>query len=171
MDAKLKVTNTILNELKKGYAIEVGILGEKAREIHLIENEDGELVEPKRAVTNAYIGAVHEYGCVSRNIPERSFLRVPLESRFPMLLRANIKSMLEYLSAGRFREWLVSMGLKAEDIVSEAFETSGWGTWKALKASTIRHRKKGKEYNAPMPLLDTGQLSRSIASRVVSNED
>lgn len=171
MKAKFAVTNTILKELKKGFIVEVGIMGEQAAAIHKVRNDDDELVEPKKPVTNAFIGAVHEYGCVSRNIPARSFLRMPLESRMPLVLKASADSLVEYLAKGRLREWLVQLGAKAEKIVNEAFHTSGWGTWKALKASTIRHRKKGKEYNAPMPLLDTGQLSASISSRVVSNED
>lgn len=171
MEAKFQVINTIIKELNKGYILEVGIMGEKASQIHKVQNEDGELVTPKEPLTNAFIGAVHEYGSISRNIPARSFLRMPLESRFGMMVKANLKSLVEYLANGRFRQWLEKAGLKAENIVQEAFHSSGWGSWKPLKPSTLRHRKKGHNGEAPLPLLDTGQLSASISSRVVTNED
>lgn len=168
MEAKFTVTNRIIKELEKGYVIEVGIMGEQAAAVHKEEDEKGNLVMPKRPLTNAFLGAIHEYGSVERNIPARSFLRMPLESRFPLIIRANAKSLVEYLAQGRFKEWLIKLGLKAENIVNEAFNTSGWGMWPALKQSTVRRRKKGKKYNNPLPLLDTGQLSSSISSRVVN---
>ena len=171
MEAKFKVINTVISELEKGYVIEVGILGEQASSIHKVENEKGELVMPKQPLTNAFIGAVHEYGSISRNIPERSFLRTPLASRVPLLIKANVDTLVQYLATGRFKKWLEGMAIKAENVVREAFHTSGWGSWKDLKPATIRRRKKGKNGGSPLPLLDTGQLSDSITSRVVTNED
>ena len=170
MIAKFKGINTILKELGKGYAINVGIMGSKADDIHKIKNEKGEWVEPKEPLTNGFIGAIHEFGSVSRNIPARSFLRFPLRIGLPTKLRLNQKGMVNALLQGTFKNWLTKLGFACEEIVDHAFESSGDGSWKPLKASTIRARKK-KGADKFLPLIDTGQLRRSISSEVVVDED
>ena len=66
-DTKLRM---ISDELKKKFTVRVGVLGsDNAR------TEDNE--------TNASIGASHEFGTMDGKIPERSFLRFPLQEKLP----------------------------------------------------------------------------------------
>lgn len=141
----------IKGALEDSLKTRVGILGEKANEAH------GE------GVTNGYIGAVHEFGSVSRGIPPRSFLRMPLELKIWEWIKKNKDRYKEMLEAGSLRKWYVALGLRAEEIIDEAFTTRGFGKWQALKPRTVK--RKGSD----MPLIDTGQLRASITSQVLDD--
>lgn len=162
MIAKFDGINKIIKELDKGYAINVGIMGEKANKEH--DSESG--------LTNAFIGAVHEFGSISHNIPARSFLRMPLRTKLPDILKLHTTGMIKSILENRFPRWLQNLAMACENVVQDAFDTSGFGTWQPLKPSTLRHRKKSKiAGEKPLPLVDTGQLRSSISSEVVVNEN
>lgn len=165
MEARFKNIDTIIKELDKGLVLEVGIMGEKASEVHKVKNEKGELVSPQKPLTNAFIGAVHEYGSVSRGIPARSFLRMPIRMKLASVLQKAGLFFVDMVKKGKYAQWLGNLGLELEDVIYEAFHSRGFGQWQALKPQTIK--RKGSD----MPLLDTGQLSASISSRVVMYED
>ncbi len=129
----------------------VGILGDKANEAH------GE------GMTNVEIGSIHEFGSVSRGIPPRSFLRVPLEMKIWEWIKKNKDRYKEMLEAGTLRKWYVALGFAAEKIVDDAFTSRGFGKWLPLKPRTIK--AKGSD----MPLIDTGQLRASISSQVLDD--
>lgn len=172
MIAKFDGINKIIKELDKGYAINVGIMGEQATTVHKVKNEDGELVTPKQPLTNAFIGAVHEFGSISHNIPARSFLRMPLRTKLPEILKLHSMGMIRSILENRFPRWLQNLAMACENVVQDAFDTSGFGTWQPLKPATLRHRKKSKiAGEKPLPLVDTGQLRSSISSEVVVNEN
>jgi len=83
---------------------------------------------------------------------------------------------------GKAVYYLKRVGVAAENIVQEAFETAGWGTWAANAYATILAKAKGNIFKRKQqaasdvfeggrhtsPLIDTGQLRRAIASRVVT---
>ena len=66
----------------------------------------------------------------------------------------------ELIAEGDTKTLLARLGLFAETLVQRAFETSGFGQWPALQSSTVKAK------GSSAPLIDTGQLRRSISSEV-----
>ena len=145
----LSKLHTFVNGISKNYIVKVGIMGAKAGEDH-------------GGINNASIGAVHEFGSTNHEIPGRSFLRMPLFMKTTEILESVKKNSLMPIALGNFRQVLVNLGIACENIIDTAFNTSGFGTWKKLKARTIS-KKIGQN---PMPLINTSQLRRSIMSQV-----
>lgn len=111
--------------------------------------------------TNSSIGYQHEFGI---GHPRRSFLRVPLidnlkayvekSSAFDKDVLANI------LKEGTLRPWVEILATIGEKIVSDAFDSGGFGKWPAWK-------QPGYQNNTGQILVDTQQLRNSISSEVV----
>lgn len=137
--------------LKAGTYARVGVVGDTAA-------RTGE----SYAMTNAEIGLINEVGSMERNIPARSWLRLPLWLK-EKELAAYVKSppIMKLLLAGKVTEALKLIGIFGETIVQGAFETRGYGQWEPNAPSTID--RKGSS----APLIDTRQLSRSVTSDVV----
>lgn len=98
------------------------------------------------------VGAVHEFGSPSRNIPQRSFLRSTVQSN-----RRNYKNLFKKLSKqivdGKLdkKRALGVVGLKVQADVQE-------------KITDIKQPKlKSREGN---PLVDTGHLRQSITYQI-----
>jgi hypothetical protein len=146
----------------KGSQIHVGVLGSHAG----ARNDDS-------AKTNADIGAKHEYGSKSEHIPRRSFLEMPMVTHFGKFLQKQAVEMLEIMNASGAKGFLRGVAIIAEQTIDAAFETSGWGIWP--KNGPLYYWMKyyqakannPKEKPNPKPLIDTGQLRASIASRIV----
>ena len=143
--------DNIKRAMKNKYVAYVGILGSKATEEH--ENSD---------YTNAQIGAVHEFGSISNNIPARSFIRMPLEAEMGKWIAKEGKRYFNDAVNGNLQHFFTRVGLKAEEIIQDAFVTRGFGQWAENKPATIA--RKGSS----MPLIDTGALRASISSEVVN---
>jgi hypothetical protein len=110
------------------------------------------------SMTNAEIGYEHEFGNPSNNLPERSFLRMPLIFN----LRGNLnKDWSKTIQSYGFTTALKQLGVIAEGTIQKAFATGGFGFWEPLRPATIA--RKGSS----AILIDTSQLRRSISSRVV----
>lgn len=139
--------------LQGKYVTRVGILGEKASEIH---NETDK--------TNAEIGAIHELGLVA-HIPERSFLRMPLETKLGQWIENNLDIYEKCLKKGSMKQWFEAVGFAAEKIIDDAFATGGFGSWARLSPVTVA--MKGGRLQI---LVDTGQLRSSITSAVYERE-
>lgn len=137
--------------LQSKYVTRVGILGNKASEIH---NDTDK--------TNAEIGAIHELGLLA-HVPERSFLRMPLEEKLGQWIEDNLDIYRNCLKKGDMKQWHQAVGFAAEKIINEAFETGGFGSWPPLSRTTIALR--GGLASAKI-LVDTGQLRASITSAV-----
>lgn len=134
--------------------VRVGIFGNK----NARKDETGD----NKGQTNAEIGFQHEFG--TNKIPKRSFLRSPIFQHSEDILKMVVKSgALKKLGTGKPVEFFTDLGIACESIVIEAFNSAGWGEWPANSPATIK-RKKGSQ-----PLIDTGQLRRSIASEVVAS--
>lgn len=112
--------------------------------------------------SNATIGAAHEFGTSS--LPARSFLRVPISDNLDKYLeRAGAfdqEVVKTILKEGSLVAFLRKVGIVAEAIVADAFDTGGFGKWKALSPATIA-RKKNNQI-----LVETQQLRNSITSEV-----
>ncbi len=136
-------------EMKKRYAARVGVLGQKAN------RNSGEK-------TNADIGLVHEMGSLSRKIPRRSFLEMPLTLKMPEYAKRFGADLMKAIDEGNLRPAFTRLGIKGEQVVQLAFASRGFGVWPANAPSTIA--RKGSS----QPLIDTAQLRRSITSDVVT---
>lgn len=143
----LKNLANSLAKVKQG-RVQVGIFGAKNG-----RTDNG-------GTTNAEVGAVMEFGSVSEHIPHRSFLRMPITQKSEAIFKAAAQGFSQLMIAGKAKEFLVRIGVEAENAILEAFRTRGWGSWKPNAPMTIK--LKGSD----SPLIDTGQLRRSIASRV-----
>jgi phage gpG-like protein len=161
------------------YHIQVGIFGNKdaRNEVATKISKSGKRSHVKVAkttagVTNAEIGFVHEMGSKTRNIPRRSFLWLTFDRKGPVL-EAMLKDIMKGLfnpttagaaqttrDEGKIREGLKKIALQAENLVQMAFQTGGFGWWAPLQPGTIKAKGSSK------PLIDVGQLRRSISSRV-----
>lgn len=124
----------------------VGILGDGAK---------------REGTTNAEIGLKHEFG--DGELPQRSFLRVPVMERLEKYLSQNglfdksvIKKSLKDKSA---MDIMKKIAVTAESIVLEAFATGGFGKWP-------KWRNPDYKNNTGMILVDTQQLRNSITSEV-----
>lgn len=130
---------------------------------------------------NAEIGLVHEFGVTAgaspfkmpgvskqpvkspgMNLPERSFLRMPLITKLPVAIVAQGKAAWRKAIVEKGVVFaLKNLGVLAEGVVQDAFATGGFGTWPRLSKFTIK--KKG----SAAILIDTAQLRQSVTSRVV----
>lgn len=132
--------------LPKDRVVRVGILGDST-----FSND---------SITNAELGVIHEFGTITNeNIPPRSFLKMPLSRPELKAFVGGVK-IKKLVEAGEFEKALELIGLKAEEIIDGAFRSRGYGTWAANTPETIA--RKGSS----SPLIDTGELRRSITSEV-----
>lgn len=136
----------LLKGLKTKMSVRVGVFQEAT-------TPDGEKV--------ASYGADNEFGVPERRIPERSFIRMPIETKAGKIAADVEKRKRDRIEQGNIRGIFEDIGLAAEAVIQEAFDTRGFGTWKENAEMTIE--KKGSD----APLIDEGLLRRSITSRVV----
>ena len=113
-------------------SVKVGILGQAAS-------------RPGEELNNAEIGATHEFGTVDGRIPQRSFLRMPIEEKLYDELE-NVKME----KGSTVAEMAYVIGQAAVDVIIGAFASNGYGKWVA-----------GKNKKTDI-LVDTGQLAGSI---------
>jgi phage gpG-like protein len=147
-----KRTKELEREMKKALksSVDVGIVnGNYGQEIY-----DG--------LTVVQVGASHEYGV--GDIPQRSFLRMPFDVKETELSRY-IASQFKKLERGNTdtRTALGRVGVKARNIVVEAFSTGGFGQWPDISAMTKEAKGSSKI------LINTSTLRNSITWRVNSD--
>lgn len=145
----IKKLEKFLKTLKLSPArLKVGILGSHAA------RKDGS------GKTNAEIGACHEFGTTT--LPVRSFLRLPISAMLDKGLQKSgaftRDTQQQVMQQGTVVPWLKKVGVVAEGIVAEAFQTGGFGTW---VPSNMAHKR------VAMTLVETQQLRNSISSEVV----
>ena len=149
--------DALVKNLKKKYYVDIGILGKKNKTI-----EGG--------LTLAGIGAVQEFGTDRAGrgnktvIPERSFIRMPLETG-QQEIESKVKPHLKTLIVeGDIKGIFKLIGVAGEARIKEAFETAGFGKWAPNSDVTIKRKKSDS------PLIDQGHLRDSISSRVGGGE-
>lgn len=144
-----KKLRAIIRALSKNKYARVGVLGNPPR-----ENPE----EP----TNVELAIKHEFGVLSERIPARSFLRMPTEvASADIAAVANSPTSINALLNGKPEVALARMGIKAEAVIQEAFDTRGFGGWAPNSRLTIMLK------GSSSPLIDTGQLRRAVTSDVV----
>ena len=113
-------------------------------------------------LTNAEIGAIHEFGKISKpKIPQRSFLWMPLSLYLQDEVYKKASVFNKLISFANVLDCYALLGICGENVVQYAFQTGGFGEWPALKPQTIANKGSDKI------LIDTAQLRKSITSRVI----
>lgn len=114
--------------------------------------------------SNAEIGAKHEFG--SAEVPQRSWLRVPLTDYLFKALEAagafDKNQLKKILKLGTFRPYYEKVGIVAESVIQEGFNSGGYGKWARWR--------KGYSSQTGNILVDTQQLRNSISSEVVEDK-
>ena len=145
--ADLKGFDRLTKNIKSNLVVQVGIFADKNS-----RDDDN---------TNADIGARHEFGVISEGIPRRSFLEDPLKMKRKTFLKQVDKIVKANIDKkGGDRKTLKLIGIAAEAIIQEAFETEGFGAWENLSPKTISAK------GSAAILIDTSQLRRAITSKV-----
>lgn len=154
MAGKIKFDIGPLKQLKENVQllehahVKVGVLGNK------VARKDGGLNNPT-------IGAVHEFGSLDKKIPARSWLRMPIMSKLPDVVKKIGRSTFNAIAAKNgIVTALETLGTEAYNVIQDAFNTGGFGTWAPLKPSTIRRKKSSAI------LIDTAQLRQSVSYAV-----
>jgi phage gpG-like protein len=155
------MTNNVTINLDGLNKLRDALSGSKVVKVGILADTNSRQSEEGEDISNAELGVIHEFGSMSRNIPARSFLKMPLE-RPELKAFIMSKKITDLVAEGKIETALTLIGLKAEEIIDKAFQTRGFGKWQPLKQATIR--RKG----STAPLIDTRQLQRSITSEVVN---
>lgn len=112
---------------------------------------------------NADILAEHEFGVISKNLPERSVLRAPLINFLPAAMKAvGTEKWKKLVEKNGIVEALKKIGVLCEAVVQEGFDTGGYGEWPALSPRRVKEKNGDRTI-----LIDTAQLRQAITSRVV----
>jgi len=131
----------------KGY-VDVGVLGEQT-------TKDGASV--------AGYGAVHEFGNIEQNIPQRSFIKMPIELKQKEIEKEVSDKVFNFKDLKDFtvKKLLTVIGIACEGVIQGAFDSSGFGTWEPIKKETAKRKKRSTAI-----LIDDGTLRKSITSKV-----
>lgn len=158
--------NTLREELKSRPSIQIGVFANKTTR--------------KDDMTNATLASIHENGDSRHGLPARSMLKVPIKDHAKQIM-ASIAGMSHQLimTRGMEKMWRV-LGIAAEKIVLQAFQTEGFGKWAPLQYATVlaklkgsltkRRKILGQIYTGEKKsgiLIATGQLRRAFSSRVI----
>lgn len=152
---RVKLDKQVLEKLQaelakaKGARVHVGVLAGR------VDREGEEL-------NNAEIGAVHELGSKNSNIPQRSFLRMPMQNKLPdEIKKIRPAKFVRVILEQGVSVALQNLGVIGEQVVDRAFESRGFGQWAPNSERTIA--EKGSD----SPLIDKAFLRKSITSKVI----
>jgi hypothetical protein len=137
--------------------VRIGFLGEEKN-----KREEGN-------ITNVELAALHTFGSPSQKIPARNifvgFQDPQKVDEMKNILSSTLKAELQKNNLNKQAEniGLKKAGLVGENIIEDAFQTGGFGTWQPLSPRTIKIKKKNKEWT----LVEEGELKDSRISKVV----
>ena len=116
-------------------------------------------------ITNADLAATHHFGSRTKNLPPRSpFIGFKMTEKTDKINSVVGKSLQSSLSKGTLTKADVTQALKkggiaGENLIDEAFDTGGFGTWPPISQNTAK--KKGND----KILIETDQLHKSRVSK------
>lgn len=150
VELNIKGLNKLISMLKNDAFVKVGILGDKD------SRDEG---------SNASIGARHEFGDPTHNLPIRSFLRMPITEKIESELKAaggfDEQTLKRVMKVGSPEEFLNKIGAIAVSCVQDAFDSGGFGKWPPWSNPNYKN-------NTGMLLVNTQQLRNSITWEVVT---
>lgn len=152
----IKKLQDLYEGLKETPHIEVGVFsGKSAR-------SDGPL-------TNAALASIHEFGAPKAGIPPRSMLRVPIADHAKEIMAPARGKAEAFLKRGTLLQLYKTIGVAAEKIVLQAFQTGGFGKWPSLKYSTLLQKLRGphgaRQVERKGKLVWINKKGRSLAKR------
>lgn len=142
----------------RGARVHVGIMGDKAERVN---------TKGASGKNNPTIGMEHEFGikggdATRPQLPQRSFLRMPLMTRLGNEVDKIGKVVLRQIIINhKMRGGLSQLGELALVVIRQAFATEGWGQWPKLSPYTVA--KKG----STKILIDHGEMRQAISLKVV----
>jgi len=145
-----------LRALKASTAlVRVGVLADAAKDPP--KDKNGKVGKPPK-YTLLEVAAVHEFGAPAANIPQRSFIRAPVDTHAEDIKRLQ-GVLFEHVVEGKITESaaLDQIGAKVASWCQEAIDN---GIEPALADATVKRKGSSK------PLVNTGQLKSSITWKV-----
>jgi phage gpG-like protein len=183
-----KGIENLVKAMSKEYQVKVGLLANKGGADELSDNMDvaglGALQEfgadikitPKMAAYLHFKAEELELPESTKkgdgyiHIPARSWLQMPLEKRNDLKKRIikyfgeSKESIENYIvDTGDLMSLAIVIGNSAVEQIQEAFNTDGFGQWKANSLFTVAQKGSAK------PLVDTGSLRQKITFEVNNN--
>lgn len=140
---------------------QLGELEASRTQVGLLRETAGRVSDPGRISENPSLGFVHEFGDPEHNIPERSFIRMPLMTQLGRIILARGTSWLYLLRTRGAKRTLAFLGAVAEDVIQEGFATRGFGNWPELSRITIRRKKSSAI------LIESAQMRKAVTYRVI----
>lgn len=110
---------------------------------------------------NPSLGFIHEFGDPEHNIPERSWLRMPLMTQLGTQIKAKAASWLYILRTQGAKRTVAVLGALAVDLIAEGFATGGFGAWAPLKRETIRRKHSARI------LIESSQMRKAVEYRII----
>lgn len=112
--------------------------------------------------SNVAIGAKHEFGSFSENIPQRSWLRMPVKVKANDIAGNTAIAIKNNLTNPKGVDIVAkSIGVAGLGVIQEAFDTKGFGQWKPNSPATIA-AKGGKN----TPLIEKAELRQAVTFSV-----
>jgi phage gpG-like protein len=165
----LKKIDAWINKITSlnNYQVRLGVFG-------------GSRTKDKKDMSLPLLAGVHEFGSKKMNIPERSFLRVPLKSHKQEITESVAIHIMSRLNEDNAQGVYQDIGNAALNVVHNAFATEGDGKWQKRapisdEGGWMKNPVSGKpfkiEKGKPHPLLhDTGILENSIRYEVTGGD-
>lgn len=133
----------------------------KLKEKHFVEV--GYFKEAKAPDGSSVAGymAPNEFGAIigKKKIPKRSSIRMPLQVKSKKIQNYVYLKAKKHLEAGDILAIFEDIGIAAESVIQEAFDTRGFGTWPPNAEMTIA--LKGSD----APLIDKGLARKAVTYR------
>jgi len=156
----------LMKAMESDHVVRVGVFGgshKEAGEKKKRPNKFGGRKSSKQSsgMTNAEVGFLLEYGSKLRHQPARSWLVAPLTNNMEKIVMG-AKALFEKTGqqAGNYLLFLKQLGIAAEREIELAFDKGGPG-WAPNATLTVEIK------GSSMPGIDTGQLRRAVASKVI----
>ena len=112
--------------------------------------------------SNVAIGAKHEFGSFSENIPQRSWLRMPVKVKAKDIAGNVAIAIKNNLTNPKGADIVAkSIGAASLGVIQEAFDTKGFGQWKPNSQATVI-AKGGKN----TPLIDKAEFRQAVTFSV-----
>lgn len=137
----------LIKELGGKHSVDVGVFADA-------KTPDGMQV--------AEYGAYNEFGSivVKDRPPKRSFIRMPIEQKQDKIATYVSGKAKDHLEEGDVKAVFQDIGIAAESVIQEAFDTQGFGSWAPNAEYTIKHK------GSSTPMIDDGTLRKAITHRV-----
>lgn len=180
IDADFKQLEKLIKELDSDYYVDIGILGKQTatedgitlagigavQEFGKIINHPGgtpyKIVGKGKSVfvKKGSADAIGVTGPHQISIPERSFIRMPLEKKAKDIQKDAENIMQDSMEKQDIKQIFTTIGISGEAAIKEAFATRGFGSWAPNAESTVRQK------DSDSPLIDEGALRNGITSKV-----